>query len=260
MATFTKPSNLLESYALNAITGAGDATLVKGNLVLTGLSNGIPLQDMVSFKKTAYSAGVLQISTSDFTAVTAADNTLYTLGIRTLSDDNVKTYQIISGTGATTATIAEAFRVAITNDLAHPVTATRAGSVLTLTEVSLDTNGFQIVAPTGAVNTITTPHVNSSGSLAEVQVYYPQATAGNFARYDFLFTRIVANSSVGGSGIVQSLITYWADELDGQYGAFDDSMYDGAAGAAGGILQGKRTDATTNATQAATLGQYEAVA
>src|SRR3989304_936384 len=140
---FTKPSNLIATKAYQAIqAAAADITFSLGKIQFNGVGQPIPLKDFIAFRKTLFAAGTLQVDDIDYTAVVAADNTPFNLFIRRGDNGEVKQYQIITGTGATTASIASAFNTAIGNDLNAIVTSTVLGSVITVTEETTDTKGL----------------------------------------------------------------------------------------------------------------------
>lgn len=218
---YTKPSNLSATKAFQAVqAAAADINFAARAIGFNGLGETAILNNIKSVFTTPFSAGVLQENTLDFTAVVVADSAVYTMGIRRFDTGQVVTYQIITPTsGTTTASIAEQFKVQIENDLSAVVTVSRAGSVLTVTEKNVSTQGLAYIVPTGTVDTNTIVHVNESGTLAEVQVYDNTVTAGNYRKYTIFYTKEVA-APAGGTWNTEVVMVIWANELDGDEAAF----------------------------------------
>jgi len=253
---FTKPSNLFATVAFQAIAPtAGDITFSKGQVNFAGLGVPVALKDIVAFKKTVFAAGTKQVNTIDFTAIAVSANTPYDLKVRRLDTGEVITKQIITpSSGATFTTIAAQFETAIANDPSVPMTVTRIGAVLTVTERSIDTKGLIYTAPAAVVIAQTFAHVDSSGTLSEVQVYAPTVTAGDYRRYDFTVNKPVANTFAGGKQLSEVLITVWANELDGDITDFDERLVGTANNK--GILTGAFLDSTSTATLRTTAEAY----
>lgn len=258
--SFTKPSNLIATKAFQAIAAASaDITFATRQISFAGVGAAMPLDKMLNFKKTAFAAGTLQVNTLDFTAVVATNNTVYTMGIRRFDTSQVITYQIITpSTGTTTASIAQQFKDSITNDLSAVATVSRAGSILTSTEKTVDTGGLGYVVPTGTVDINTVAHVNSSGTLAEVQVYDPLVTAGQYSKYDFAFDKENIASN-GAKSLSEVRLIIWANELDADITAFDNRLVGTVSGPLGGILTGAALDVASLAQLQATGEKYAEV-
>jgi len=259
---FTKPSDLIGTTALQSTLVVGDIQFSKGEIGFTGLGQTFKLASITNVKTTAYSAGVLQITKVDFAGATVVAGNIYTLQLRRLDTNQPITYQVIA-TDTQTTTLCALFRTAILNDFNAIVSiSTQTASFFTITEKSLDTKGFFVTGPSGTVVTYTgggnAAHVDSSGTLPEVQVYVPTVTAGNYKKYDISFNKQNL-LSMGGKVLNEVRVIVWANELDGGFAAFNDAVVGTTAGALGGILTGARVDDTSNATLKTTVGVYDAV-
>lgn len=212
---FTKPSNLSGTIAFQAVQpGAADITFAARAIGFAGLGETAILNNITSVSTEAFSAGVLQENTLDYTAVVASDDTVYTLAIRRNDTGQVITYQIITPSSGTNASlIAELFDDQINNDLSAVVTSSRAVAVLTVTEKSVDTQGVSYIVTSGVVDTETVAHVDQSGTLAEVQVYDPSVTAGDYRKYTIFYDKLI-NAPNGGKWFSPVVMVVWANELD----------------------------------------------
>jgi len=212
---FTKPSNLSGTIAYQAVAAlAADITFAARAIGFVGLGESAILNNITSVETKAFSAGVLQINTPDFALVAPTNNTVHTLAIRRLDTNQVITYQIITpSTGTNADLIAQQFNDQINNDLGGVVTSLKLGTVLTLTEKSLETQGFSYVFPTGVVQGPTTAHVSPSGTVAEVQVYDPSVTAGDYRKYTINYNKLT-QAPAGGQWYSPVVLIVWANQLD----------------------------------------------
>jgi hypothetical protein len=214
--SFTKPSNLSATKAYQDVApAAADITFAAGAIGFAGVGETARIIRINSQSTKAFSAGVKQVNAFDFAAIVATSNTVYTMGIRRFDTGQVITYQIITpSTAVLAADIAEAFRAIITADLTAVVTVVRVGTINTYTERSTDTGGLAFINPTGVVvSGVPTAHVDPSGTLAEVQVYDPSVTAGDYRKYTIAYDKEVA-APAGGKWFVEVQMIIWANELD----------------------------------------------
>lgn len=226
---YSKPANLIGSIVYNPLQAAGaDVTIATGKIIFNGLPNGIKLEDVVSYKRTVFSAGVKQVTNIDLAAITIANSTQYTLILQREDTGDFITYNVFTpSAGTTAASIAAQFIARINSDTSRFINASGATTHVILTEISTDTKGFIVTGfPFAATVTITTPHTEPSGTYLEAFAYDPIKAnpAGQYTKYDFTYKKDVNAAANSGrqDAVVQAII--FADQTDANYGAFDTKV------------------------------------
>lgn len=251
-----KPAVLFASKVYTTIqASAADIVFSKGQIAFDGCGEPVILDKIVDITKKVYAAGTKQITTAAFAGLTvsSAGGENFTMTLLRKDTNQQVTYSVWTASGETTTTLAEKFNVKINADLSAFVTSTRSTTTLTLTEVSVSTGGVIVTAPTGVTVTVTTPHVDASGTVAEVAQYDPLVTSGTFRRYDFTVNKPI---TVGGGGKQDSEghIVIWADEAATNFADFEARLFGTSNGE--GILTGDYLDNTSAATLAASAEAY----
>lgn len=182
-----------------ASVGSPAAYILGGKLFITGIAEGIPLKDITSYSRTAYSAGTASAWT--VTPGTVADLTEYSITVTRLlgkavnglttppTPVNKKTYIIFSGVGDTATNLGDKFRTAILADAnAFVVGSGTTTLILTgadkLSDFAVDITNFPSTKNNG------TAYVAPAGIQTMVAVYDAiNATAAQHATYQIEWNR-----------------------------------------------------------------------
>lgn len=228
MALFPLPPyDLIDSSVIANTVGAGDATMVaQGKITVTGLGTPIYIRNVLSYLKTTGVAQTLQVTTIDTTAATVVTGSVQRFTLKRLSDNTAFTFDIVNPS-TSVVTLKSGIVAALNAILAGPngaaiVTAVSTGSnTLTITEVS-GTGAFLFYpADTGITVVYTTPHVNSSGSLAEVQQYNPAISTGTlYTKFDCYVQTLIPEAGGMANSVRKGHIIIWVEQNDAQFAAF----------------------------------------
>lgn len=226
MGTYpTKPYNLVDFRVIENVA-AGDYTVSKNQLHLNVNGNvmNVNWNDILpsGFIRTAYAAGTAQITTIDTTAATLTAGVTTSMTLKRLDNNNTQQLQVVMVTGETAATLKTKFVTAVNNLGGTNYTAVSTGAnTLTITEVG-NIGGFvTTMSDTGITVVVGTPHVNSSGTLPEVQQYLPTAAGSNYCKYQFVTNTVVPGASGQASALRNGQYIVWVESNDAQFAATD---------------------------------------
>lgn len=238
MATVpAKPGNLIDSAVINNTVGAADVVLALSQLTITNLGTKPYWGDLTpsGFVHTAFAAGTAQITTLDTTAATLTAGVVNTTSIKRLDDNTVYTVGVVIATGETVVTLKAKIVAAISAQIPNTiVTSVSTGAnTLTITEVG-NIGGFIATNSDSGITVVTgTPHVNSSGTYAEVLQYDQNTLAGGqFDRYDLVGRKVIPENSGQANVLQKGVYVVWVEKNDAQFGAFNTAItayFDGSS-------------------------------
>ena len=226
MATYpTKPYNLIDFRVIENVA-AGDYTVSKSQLHLNVNGNvmNINWNDIQpnGFIRTAYAAGTAQITTIDTTAATLTAGVTTSMYLKRLDTNDVQQVQIVMATGETVVTLKAKFVTAINNLGGTAYTAVSTGAnTLTITEVGNIGGFITTMSDTGITVVVGTPHVNSSGTLPEVQQYLSTAAGANYCKYQFIANPTIPENSGQANVLRKGQYIVWVESNDAQFAATD---------------------------------------
>tara|TARA_R100000995_G_scaffold84922_1_gene65890 strand:- start:13887 stop:14669 length:783 start_codon:yes stop_codon:yes gene_type:complete len=190
---------------LNTLQASGaDIVISNGKVSLdSGAADQIlPIQwkNIVSYSKTSYAAGTAEKEYIDFTAITPAANTEYTLSVK--HNGKTRTYSMIGKTAPTNAAaIVTAIVADVNNDPNAVVTAVASTNVVQLTMKASALSGGGITSSSaGASVTTNTAFVAPAGSAAEVEAARKGAsqTNGEYTKYSIIYDKPVSHNAISG--------------------------------------------------------------
>jgi hypothetical protein len=209
--TWSKPGNLAQNTVLTTIQAThADLALSRGVLTCTG-GISVKVASITDWEVISYAAGQVQVTAVDLSSITVSDNTVYKITIMTLSDNQVYTLEVISGIGATAASIAAQFALAVTNNSNLVVSAIAQGNVVIFTELTTATAGFQIVGPLGSVianaTYLTMGAITGTFQVGETVTQATSAASGKIAAIVLLPTPIITVYAVSGTFDTSHVVT-----------------------------------------------------
>ena len=208
------PYDLIDASVNSNTVGAADCVLAaQGKITLAGLGTPVVIRNIISYTKTTGVAETLQVTTIDTTAATVVVGTPQRFKLQRLSDNQFFQFDVVP---ATTSVVT--LKAAI-------VTAVSTGAnTLTITEVT-GTGAFLFFSQdSGTTVVYTTSHVNSSGSLAEVQQYDKNASGTLFTKYDFYVSYRIVEQGSNANVVRYGHLIYWVEQNDAQFAAFNTKL------------------------------------
>lgn len=227
MALFPLPPVDLIDVAVNVNTvGAADSVLsAQGKVTLAGLGTPVFIRNILSYTKTTGVAQTLQVATLDTTGATVVVGTPQRFNLKRLSDNQLFPFDVVPAS-TSVVTLKTSIITSINANFPTFFTAASTGSnTATITEVS-GTGAFLFLPnDTGITVAATTPHVNSSGSLAEVQQYVPTVSTGTlYTKYDFYVQALIPEGGGQANNFRKGHIIYWVEQNDAQFAAFNTAL------------------------------------
>jgi len=240
-------ARLFDVGVLNTIVGAADAVISKGEVSLSattetnnpgvGSISGVSYKDLLSYSKTAYSAGVASVKEVPYTGVPLTAGVQNTI---TITHNGVtNTFSVISAVAfASTAAIATAL-VAKINQASSNVDYTAAVQNTDEVHVTLSTSGiefgdFDISSNTGGAVNVGTAFVAASGTAAQLNALSPNAAiaGGQYTKHSMIWNKLVSHNAVSGLKVYREVETLiFSEENAGAFAAFEaelDAILDGS--------------------------------
>lgn len=219
-----KPYNLLDFRVIENVA-AGDYTVSKSQLHLNvnGSQMDINWVDIQpnGFIRTAFAAGTAQITTIDTTAATVVAGVTQTMYLKRLDTNSTIQVQVVPST-TSVATLATLFIAKINAYGLTTYTAVSTGAnTFTITEVGNIGGFITTMVDTGITVVVGTPHVNSSGTVAEVQQYLPTAAGTAYCKYQFIATPQIAENTGQAQVMRKGQFIVWVESNDAQFAATD---------------------------------------
>ena len=223
------PYDLIEASVNSNTVGAADCVLAaQGKITLAGLGTPVVIRNIISYTKTTGVAETLQVTTIDTTAATVVVGTPQRFKLQRLSDNQVFQFDVVPATTSVVtlkAAIVTGLNAILGSTGAAIVTAVSTGAnTLTITEVT-GTGAFLFFSQdSGTTVVYTTSHVNSSGSLAEVQQYDKNASGTLFTKYDFYVSYRIVEQGSNANVVRYGHLIYWVEQNDAQFAAFNTKL------------------------------------
>jgi len=207
----------------NTILSGGKLQFKGGSPLADILTDPLILSDATAYRKIAYAAGTLQISTIDLSAVALLADSQYSISVefpKLIGFNNVQVngdggraeaneltpireYVVSTGASAPSANdLRDLFIARINADTGKRVTAASGGAgTVQLTQDVLSDGAFTMTAPSGAVIATGTPHVEPAGTPAVVNADFPNQAdpAGTYVTYEVDFVNFKRSNVVSGA-------------------------------------------------------------
>lgn len=229
---------------LNAVAAAAaDITLAGGKLTVTNLGEEVNLSDATSYEYSAYALGTASVKEYDFALVSFLANHQYRFAVVVPeyiafhgggqeANELIPIREYVVWTGGTVPTadsLRDDFITRINLDPNSNVSAASGGAgiiELTLTN-TLEQGDFNVEAPAGTAENITTPFVAPSGTPAQVEVLAPgqSSATAEYDTYRITFNKLRKHNGVsGGFALFSEDVKIFLDSLDIDAGAFVTEM------------------------------------
>ena len=217
----------LEQISIRNLPVLADANVVSGRSRITGITQDIQLENVLSYTRTAYAAGTARIVTEEFTGFTIVDGQKWSFQIT--HNGVTKDYPVYVANSATYTIIAQAIRTRINADPDRCVDVTGGGATLTLTQIAATVadGTFTVDTITGVVEVTTQAYVAPQGTEAVVNALgLGTAAAGcNYTTYDITYNLFYRSEKVGGSKIAREVsVKVFAEETAVDYALFNAAM------------------------------------
>ena len=204
----------------------GDATIVGGKSVITGVGDQFRPDDIVSFVRTAFSAGVESEKTFDLSGVSIVQGRANRFEVT--HNGVARTYIVFLDTGDTTTDLQVGLLARIEQDTDAVVennTSAAANLKLKLKSTALNGGDFSVTAkPDGSTEVVNVAFVAPAGTPSIVEGFdsVNASATGEYATYEFTVSIQRDHYAVGGNltGDVRKILIF-AEETDAGFAGFD---------------------------------------
>ncbi len=204
----------------------GDATISGGKSVITGVGDQFRPDDIVSFVRTAFNAGVESEKTFDLSGVSIVQGRANRFEVT--HNGVARTYIVFLDTGDTTTDLQVGLLARIEQDTDAVVennTSAAANLKLKLKSTALNGGDFSVTAkPDGSTEAINVAFVAPAGTPSIVEGFDPvnASATGEYATYEFTVSIQRDHYAVGGNltGDVRKILIF-AEETDAGFAGFD---------------------------------------